>query len=527
MFRSFYKPEPLTPAGELIDAVKVTKTLFGKIKRKDIRRPMERSSEADLEFRTKLRIGIPRVLNIYSTAPVWRTYFETLGLPRENIVFSDYTTEEMWQEGGKYGSIDPCYPSKVAQAHIHNLIFEKSAKKQLDIIFFPSITNVPTFMVGVQDSTACPIVAGAPNVMKAAFTKEIDFFARAGIEYVDHAATLIEENYFAKQMFDAWGERLRITKDESDHACRQGFEALRRFDADMERRGMEILEKLEAEAKVGVLLLARPYHNDPGLNHDVLDEFQALGYPILSMRSIPKDPEWLERFFKEDLDSGMIDHVLSVADVWPENYSTNSAQKVWAAKFAARHPNVVVLDLSSFKCGNDAPTYGLIDNIISSGNTPYSALHDIDANKPSGSIKIRVKTYAHTLGMHEERLTELAEKRSELEKIVAAKRQELLEARKIAVAEAVAKDGSARAELKDMNSAYTEYLSEDPVLPAFSEEGKQGEDIAPLEPVLVQIETPTSRKAKNENNGANGKGPSNVGGSVAASVARTQLNKQD
>ena len=50
--------------------------------------------------------------------------------------------------------------------------------------------------------------------------------------------------------------------------------------------------------------------------------------------------------------------------MWPENYSANSVQKVWAAKFAARHPNVVVLDLSSFKCGHDAPTYGLIDSII-------------------------------------------------------------------------------------------------------------------------------------------------------------------
>jgi len=67
-------------------------------------------------------------------------------------------------------------------------------------------------------------------------------------------------------------------------------------------------------------------------------------------------------------------------------------------------PNVVVLDLSSFKCGHDAPTYGLIDAIIEKSKTPYAALHDIDANKPSGSIKIRVKTYAHALKLHEERL---------------------------------------------------------------------------------------------------------------------------
>jgi hypothetical protein len=105
-------------------------------------------------------------------------------------------------------------------------------------------------------------------------------------------------------------------------------------------------------------------------------------------------------------------------------------QKVWAAKFAARHPNVVVLDLSSFKCGHDAPTYGLIDSIISSSATPYSALHDIDANKPGGSIKIRVKTYAHSLKLHEERLEDVAKKTEELKFRIEEKRLSLLELKK-------------------------------------------------------------------------------------------------
>ena len=112
--------------------------------------------------------------------------------------------------------------------------------------------------------------------------------------------------------------------------------------------------------------------------------------------------------------------------MWPENYSANSAQKVWAAKFAAHHPNMAVLDLSSFKCGHDAPTYGIIDKIISTSNTPYSALHDIDANKPGGSIKIRVKTYAHSLSLREEALTDLAKKKEKLQKALEAKREELM-----------------------------------------------------------------------------------------------------
>jgi hypothetical protein len=159
----------------------------------------------------------------------------------------------------------------------------------------------------------------------------------------------------------------------------------------------------------------------------VLEEFQVLGYPILSMRSIPKDPAWLHRFFESDIKAGRIETALEVQDVWPENYSANSVQKVWAAKFAARHPNVVVLDLSSFKCGHDAPTYGLIDSIISTSATPYSALHDIDANKPGGSIKIRVKTYAHSLKLHEERLEDTAKRTDELKFRMEEKRLQLLE----------------------------------------------------------------------------------------------------
>jgi len=486
-FRHFYTPEPIPPDGTLIDDVDVRTTMLGRIRKTAVRRTIRRSDADAIARRKHLRIGIPRVLNIYSSGPIWRTYFEALGLHEMNIVFSDTTSEEMWAEGSRYGSIDPCYPSKVAQAHIHNLLFKKHAQKKLDFIFFPCITHMPTFVAGTQDSTSCPIVAGAPKVMRAAFTKEVDFFERAGVEYVDTAVTLQEPHYFARQMFETWGPRLGVTEDESDHAVREGLKALRLFDEEMERRGMELLEKLEAENKVGVLLLGRPYHLDPGLHHGVPDEYQALGYPILSIRSIPKDPGWLERFFKEDLDRGFVTTPLSVQDVWPENYSTNSVQKVWAAKFAARHPNVVVLDLSSFKCGHDAPTYGMIDNIINSSGTPASALHDIDANKPGGSIKIRVKTYAHTLKRFEEELSDQAAKRNELQRRVAEKRRELLGVHRARLREASLADPRARRELEELEAAFFTYSQEDTVPAGYTETDLARQDIAPPPPVHAMV----------------------------------------
>jgi predicted nucleotide-binding protein (sugar kinase/HSP70/actin superfamily) len=427
-FRHFYEPAPMPQAGTPVKDMVVKKGFFS-IKRVETTRPFRRSGPDVRERLRRVRVGIPRVLNIYSTGPYFRTYFEALGIPKTNVVFSDATSEEMWVEGGKYGSIDPCFPSKVAQAHVHNLLFHHHTdEKKLSYIFFPILTHVPSFGEGVMDKTSCPIVAGVPDVMKAAFTKEVDFFAQRGIEYLDPALTFAEMTLTARRMFETWGPRLGITEDESDHAHREGMRALDQFERDLQEKGRAILETVEAENRVAILLVSRPYHSDPGLNHGIPEEFQVLGYPILSIRSIPKDTAYLGRYFKDEIARGQ--HPLDINDVWPENYSANSAQKVWGVKFAARHPNVVLLDLSSFKCGHDAPTYGIVDSIVTSSATPYAALHDIDANKPGGSIKIRVKTYAHSLKLHEEALEDASNKKVELAASLDRKRLELLELKK-------------------------------------------------------------------------------------------------
>ncbi len=63
---------------------------------------------------------------------------------------------------------------------------------------------------------------------------------------------------------------------------------------------------------------------------------------------------------------------------------------------------------------------------MAAAQTPYSALHDIDATRPSGSIKIRVKTYAHTLMLATEELEDMSAKREQLERSIAKKKHALL-----------------------------------------------------------------------------------------------------
>jgi predicted nucleotide-binding protein (sugar kinase/HSP70/actin superfamily) len=89
---------------------------------------------------------------------------------------------------------------------------------------------------------------------------------------------------------------------------------------------------------------------------------------------------------------------------------------VWAAKFTARHPNLVALEMSSFKCGHDAPIYGVIEGIIEQSGTPYFCFKDLDENKSSGSIKIRVETIDYFLRRYRE---EVIKKRKAVEEIEA------------------------------------------------------------------------------------------------------------
>jgi len=377
--------------------------------------------------RKDIRIGMVRALNMYSMAPWFMAYFEALGLAKKNLIWSDYTSEEMYKEGAKRGAIDPCFPSKIGIPHAHNLIYHKHSEKQpLDYIFFPMIDDLPTFMVGIEDSRSCPTVCATPEAVKAAFTKESDVFADHGIEYLDTFVNFGEPGLLARQMFEEFEERLGLSRAENDRACKVAWDHFEAFHAEKRRQASELLTRLEERDEIGVVLLTRPYHNDPGVCHEIPDEFQKLGIPVFTMDCLPHDdPELLDRLFGDEVRRGDFQSPVSVEDVWKNAYSENTNRKVWAAKFAARHPNLVALELSSFKCGHDAPIYTVIEEIIENSGTPYFCFKDIDENKPTGSIKIRIETIAYFLARHREKLIRNNEKMAAIEARLAELEQEL------------------------------------------------------------------------------------------------------
>ncbi|MAT39845.1 MAG: CoA activase [Ectothiorhodospiraceae bacterium] len=364
---------------------------------------LKRNTRNDVrQSRAELRIGIPRALNLYQHNPFFSAYFESLGIPADRIVYSDYTTEEMYKEGSKRGSIDPCFPSKVALSHVHNLLFKKHKNKPLDFIFFPVIDDMPSDLYDVQGTKACPTATGTAESVKAAFTKEEDLFSKHGTKYVNPFLSLGNQRLVARQLFEAMRPILHLSKEENAKAVEQAYRALNQANLKIRNEARAILDDLERDNRIGIVLLARPYHSDPGINHRILEEFQKLGYPVFSQDSLPTDEKTLDQVFGEDVRSGRIQHPMDISDVWKNSYSENTSRKIWAAKFVARHPNLVALELSSFKCGHDAPIYSLVQEIIECSGTPYFSFKDIDENRPAGSIKIRIETIGYFLKRYQE-----------------------------------------------------------------------------------------------------------------------------
>jgi predicted CoA-substrate-specific enzyme activase len=355
-----------------------------------------------MQNRSKIRIGIPRVLNIYSYAPLFNAYFESLGVQPENVIYSDYTSSELYRAGASRGAIDPCFPAKIGISHVYNLIQEKHRKKPLNAIFFPMYDVLHSPLVKIVGANACPTVTATPETVKAAFTKENDVFGEANIKYINPVLNFADRKLFAYQMLQAWQSVLGLSPGENARAIEVGFAALQDYETNIRKRARQVLDQLEREDRIGIVMLARPYHHDPGLNHEILDEFQKLGYPIFSQNTLPLDEDMLERLFGEEVRAGVVSSPLDISDAWKNSYSCSTNHKVWAAKFTARHPNLVALEISSFKCGHDAPIYGVVEGIVEQSGTPYFCFKDLDENKPSGSIKIRVETIDYFLRRYRE-----------------------------------------------------------------------------------------------------------------------------
>jgi predicted nucleotide-binding protein (sugar kinase/HSP70/actin superfamily) len=361
--------------------------------------------------RSALRIGIPKVLNMWNTHQFWVGFLTALGIKPINIIFSADTSEEQFREYGKgRGTVDCCYPVKCISGHYGQLTF--GLKKKIDILLSPMIYSLPSFLHGhVQDTISCPRVMAGPENIKAGFMKEGDVFAERGIRYVSPFVALAEPPVVPKQLFDSLQEVLDLEWEETRQAVNVGFAALETFNRNMRAQGRDILSWCAAEQRPCVLVLGRPYHMDPGIGHEIEGHLQSHGYPVLWLQYFPIDTDLMDWLFGAEMQAGQMRSPFDISDVWTASYSSNTNEILWGAKVAARCPWITcVIHFSSYECGMDQPTYTPTQKIVEASGTLYFKFGDLDATKPAGSVNIRVQTIVHYMERYSQDL--MARKRA-------------------------------------------------------------------------------------------------------------------
>jgi predicted nucleotide-binding protein (sugar kinase/HSP70/actin superfamily) len=323
-----------------------------------------------------------------------------LGIADRQLEFSSDSSEEQAREYGKgRGTVDCCYPVKCMSAHYGELL-ARDRHHKIDVLLSPMIVSLPSFLGGhVVDSLSCPRVMAAPENIKAGFLKQQDAFAERGVRYVAPLVSLADRPLVPKQLLTSLdGVIPGLTLAETRRAVDAGFRALDAYAARLRTAARQVLADCAEHDRPAILVLARPYHMDPGVGHLIEVDLQAYGYPVLWTQYLPTDADLLDWMFGADLASGAIGHPFDIGDVWPSSYSANTNEILWASKFAARMPWITcVVRLSSYECGMDQPTYTPVQRIVEHSGTLFFSFQDLDSTKPAGSVKIRVETIAHYL----------------------------------------------------------------------------------------------------------------------------------
>src|SRR5271155_1466512 len=191
--------------------------------------------------RSGVRVGIPKVLNMWSTHQFWVAFLREIGIASENIIFSSDTSEEQGREFGKgRGTVDCCYPVKCMSGHYGELIFGQ--KKKINILFSPMIHSLPSILHGhVVDTVTCTRVMAGPESVKAGFMKERDVFAENGIVYASPFASLGDRNMVTEQLYTSLKDSFDLDMEETERAVQAGFLALDTFTEKARQHSRDVL----------------------------------------------------------------------------------------------------------------------------------------------------------------------------------------------------------------------------------------------------------------------------------------------
>jgi predicted nucleotide-binding protein (sugar kinase/HSP70/actin superfamily) len=353
------KSEIRNPKSEIGEsAIRNPQSAIGKsaIEKSAIRNPQSTISKG--------RVGIPMALSFHDVLPFWRAFFEALGF---EVALSGPTTKFTVQRGVETVVNETCFPVKVAQGHILQLLDQKP-----DILFLPSLIDARTEEFGPKDRPVfnCPLVQTIP------------YTSRSAIHFEDYAVRVLSPalhvQWGLKHMAGVLAQHGRLLgagKREILAALEKGQAAQDAFYQALERRGQEILGGLSG-GQLGLVIVSRPYNGcDLGANLDLPRKIRNLGALPIPMDMLP-----ISR--------------IPLPERWRKMYWRYGQRILKSAEYIKQDPNLFAVYITNFSCGPDSFVLDFFRNEM--GAKPHLLL-EIDEHSADAGLITRCEAFLDTL----------------------------------------------------------------------------------------------------------------------------------
>jgi predicted CoA-substrate-specific enzyme activase len=331
-----------------------------------------RSYAGQSEDRGQRSIGIPMAIGMWQLLPLFSQFFKELGF---EVVLSGKTSpsttfgtsKETIRKGVESVTAQPCYPIKVANGHVVELI-----EKGVDYIFLPSIVSTAANFANNKHNHFCPYVQSFPYQVRSALGDKL-----GKTKLLIWPLRLGEGDKIAKKTFIGLGRQLNVSPAEVCRAMEKGFEAQQSFDEALWDKGREILSQIRPDEKLFVLV-SRPYNGcDDGVSLQLPKKFTDAGVEIIPIDML------------DFTQAKLGDEALHGEMYW------GYGQKILrAGEIIKRDGRLFAVYLSNFSCGPDSFLMPFFKDIM--GEKPCLQL-EIDEHSADAGVITRIEAFLESL----------------------------------------------------------------------------------------------------------------------------------
>jgi len=268
-------------------------------------------------------IGFPRTLiPFHDLYPFWRAFFRELGF---HLVLSDPTNQAIIHESVEDVAAETCFPVKVAHGHVLNLL-----EKGIDTIFLPSIISLPSSDPEMEEAFACPYVQTIPYLIESSLA-----LRDKGVRLLSPPLHFHGGRKLVRDSLLQMKEALQCKESEILRGLDAAYEALRTYQAQMQRRGKEVLDRI-GQKDLALVILSRSYNGyDRGINLDLPAKLRDLGVLAFPMDCLP-------------------DSDFKVSQEYPQMCWHYGQRILRVAETIVQDPRIYPIYITNFSCGPDS-----------------------------------------------------------------------------------------------------------------------------------------------------------------------------